>query len=367
MNLSIRNAAFTTAALVAFASTSGHAAVYDNSNGTGIWSDGLNWTGSNIADTAGETAQMNAAGIDVDSDFTLGLLQTNFGSAGFTSSGVGTLTLDRNAGGPGAVIANVSGGSATNMIIGSSIVIDNSAGGISWIRNQNNSGNSVTFAPSSSLVINSNIELVQAVGGSIVFNGPVSGGANIRVASNGVTFGPTADLSGHTGELVLFNNANITVDTAAGGSFYAGSKIQTNGTATLTLNEANVVDNQPLLGFAGGNLTMNVNGNQDFGNLNLGSAFMSIVLDDAVTSLDFLPSGAFSWSGGTLNIDNFKPGVIGFGFDGGLTNAQLSQITIDGLAPSSPLFLDGAGLLIPEPASMALFGLGLAMVGRRRR
>ncbi|MEM8494409.1 MAG: hypothetical protein AAF663_03370, partial [Planctomycetota bacterium] len=99
-------------------------------------------------------------------------------------------------------------------------------------------------------------------------------------------------------------------------------------------------------GFGGSpTLNLNVNSNQAFGNIALSGGNLNLTLGNGVTDLDFLPSAAFAWNGG-LNIDNFTPGVVGFGFDGGLTAQQLGLITIDGSAPASPLSLNDDGKLI---------------------
>lgn len=368
MNLATHTLSFTTAALIATVAGTAHAAVYTNANGTGLWSDSLNWTGGDIADNNTETAQLNPTSVDVDSDFTVNNVQNSFGTSTQTITGAGTLTIDRNAASGGPAISNVAGNAGGTMTVDTNVDINNTGGGISWIRNLNSASNVLAMGTNSVLNLGTAVEVVQAIGGSVQFNGTLTGNAALRITHNDVSFGATSDSPAYGGELVLFTNASVVADTAAGNVFFGGSKVQFNGNSSLTLNNENVIANTPLIGTSGTpTIDLNVNADQAFGNLALGSAYMNINLDSSVNNLTFLPSAAFDWTGATLNINNFKPAAIGFGFDGGLSAQQLSQITIDGAAPTFPLSLTTTGRLVPEPASLAMVAGGLGLVARRRR
>ncbi|MEM1026521.1 MAG: hypothetical protein AAGJ38_00385 [Planctomycetota bacterium] len=341
-----QSAVFATATLLAAFAVPGHAnSVFTNNGGTGLWSDSSNWNGGNVADN-GEVAQINPAGVEVDTAFTISRLQNSFGTQTQRIRGNGTLTIDTNAGSATQALVNVAGNAGGLMEVDTNVVVDNSQGAFSVIRNNNSGNNVLEFGDESTLTLNTNAEIQQGVGGAIQFNGAIAGGGNLRVLHNNVSFGATSDNSAFTGELVVQGNADLTVDTAAGNTFFGGSKLQVNGNATLTLNGEQVIANTPLIGFGGSpTLNLNVNSNQAFGNIALSGGNLNLTLGNGVTDLDFLPSAAFAWNGG-LNIDNFTPGVVGFGFDGGLTAQQIGLITIDGNAPASPLSLNEDGRLI---------------------
>ncbi|MEL6311443.1 MAG: hypothetical protein AAFQ17_03595, partial [Pseudomonadota bacterium] len=347
-----RTLAFTTASLLVACTGVAQAEVFNNNGGSGLWSDTANWTGGDIADDNTENAQINPPAVNVDNSFTIKGLNNSFGTALQTISGIGALTIDRNASGPGNGIRNVAGNAGGLMTIDTNIDIANSQGGITWIANNNSAGNVLAFGSSSTLTLTTRAEVVQAVGGSVEFNGELAGGDALRLNHNNVTFGATSNSPSYTGDIVFFNNASVVVDTAANNTFFGGTKLQVNGSSSLTLNNEGVLANEPQLAFSGTpTFNLDVNGDQAFGNLVLNNATVNLTLGAGVDDLDFLPSAAFSW-GGTLNINNFTSGVIGFGFDGGLDASQLSSITIDGQAPASPLFLDVNGKLVDQIASL---------------
>ena len=352
MNPASRTLVFTTATLLAAGGAVAQNAVFNNNGGSGLWSDVNNWNGGLIGDN-GEIAQINPAAAEVDGNFTIKRLQNSFGSQfPQTISGAGTLTVDANAGGTPQAIVNVAGAGGGTMVIDTNVVIDNSGAGFSQIRNNNSSGNILTLGSNSTLTLVTGAEVAQGAGGSINFDGSIAGNGNLRLIHNNVSFGATSDNPSHTGEMVFQGNTQVTVDTAAGNTFFGGAKFQVNGNATLTLNNENVIANTPLIGFGGTpTFNLNVNADQAFGNLALNSGIVDLTLGAGVDDLDFLPSSAFGWTG-SLNINNFTPGVVGFGFDGGLSAAQLGLITIDGLAPASPLLLDVDGKLVFDAVSV---------------
>lgn len=365
------------AAFVAASAGVADAAVYNNNNGTTLWSDAGNWASGVIGDN-GDSAQLNPAGvINVDDDFDISRLQNSSGTGDQTvqtvAAGSGSLTIDINSAATATAIRNVSLGTASTMTINTDVVINNTNAtpGFSEIRNNNNSGNALVFGANSTLGLTTNAEVTQAAGGTIQFNGSLEGAGTLRFNHNDVTFGATSDNGAYTGEMVFFNNANVTVDTAAGNTFYSGPKFQFNGTGAnmdLTLNSANVVDQSAIRVGGAPTVNLNVNADQTFGEIDLGGSTINLTLGAGVIDLDFGDSSALDWSGGTLNIVNFTEGVVGFSNMSGLTSQQLSQIKINGAAPQSMLLLDANGkLVVPEPGSLALLGLGATFMIRRKR
>ncbi|MEO0513848.1 MAG: PEP-CTERM sorting domain-containing protein [Planctomycetota bacterium] len=363
------------AAFVAANTGTAVAAVYNNNNGTTLWSDAGNWAGGTIGDN-GETVQLNPAGtINVDSDFDISRLQNSSGSGSQTiqtvAAGSGSLTINTNSASTATAIRNVSLGSPSTMTINTDIVINNTNAnpGFSEIRNNNNGGNALVFGAASTLDLTTDVVVVQAAGGTIEFNGSIEGAGNLRYTHNNVTFGATSNNSTFTGEMVILNGANITVNTASGNTFYSGPKFQFNGngaTMALTLNNADVVDQVNIRAGGAPTINLTVNANQTFGDVGLGGSTINLTLGAGVTDLDFGDSSGLSWAGGTLNIVNFTDGVVGFSNINGLTSQQLSQITIDGGAAALGLDVNGK-LVIPEPGSLALMGLGATFMIRRKR
>ncbi|MEM8494408.1 MAG: PEP-CTERM sorting domain-containing protein [Planctomycetota bacterium] len=368
MRLNSRNLALAAAGLM-FGAGTAHAAVFNNSSGDGLWSNANNWANGDIADSVGETAQINPSAAQVDANFTIGRLQNSFGTQTQTISGAGVLTVDAGTANAVDAIVNVRGATGGTITIDTGVTVNNGGGGITRMRNSNSSANVLAMGPSSTLNLATAAEVVQGAGGSVQFNGALAGTAALRFSHNNVSFGATSDSPNYAGELVFLNNANVTADTAGGNTFFGGQKFQVNGNASLTINNAGVLANTPNVALAGTpTFNLNVNGNQAFGNLILNNGAVNLTLGAGVTDVDFLPSGAFAWNG-SLNIDNFAPGIVGFGFDGGLSAAQLDLITVDGAAPVNPLTLDSEGKLVfvPEPGSLALLAGGWGLIAFRRR
>ncbi len=234
-------------------------------------------------------------------------------------------------------------------------------------------------------------------GGELILNGDVTfvgDGSNTHTT----TIAAIAATSGGGEGLVLLNgartfnigngaaNVDLAIEAAITDGTSAGALVKT-GLGTLALSGANTytgsttinagtlllgasnriadVSNLVLNGgtFATGGFsetlgTLDVNGNAtiDFGS--------------GASSLVFADSSALSWGASiSLSLINFTEGVdsIRFGTtSGGLTGAQLGQITINGLAAT----IDSGGYLtaIPEPSAFAaLAGLGgLLSAGARR-
>lgn len=142
MALASRTSRLLAVALTTACFGTAHAATFTNNGGTGLWSDPNNWTNSLIGDN-GEVAQINPAGAEVDSgsNFTISLLQNSFGTTTQRIRGVGTLTIDTNAAAATLAIANVAGNAGGNMNVDTNVVINNSQGAFSVIRNNNSANN----------------------------------------------------------------------------------------------------------------------------------------------------------------------------------------------------------------------------------
>jgi autotransporter-associated beta strand protein len=207
------------------------------------------------------------------------------------------------------------------------------------------------------------------VKGSVTNNDSGSGTATLTVSST--TSDSTFDgliTDGATAKVALTKAGVGTSLTLTGDNTYTGATTVSGG--TLALGAADRIANASNLVLSGG--TFATNGfSEDMGTLLL-SDNSTIDLGAGASDLSFLDSSGEAWADSiVLSILNFDEGVdsIRFGTDAsGLTEAQLSQITLNG----SSAFLDASGYLsaVPESGSFALMGgflaLGYVLVRRRR-
>lgn len=341
---------------------------WDNGGVGNAWSNPTNWVGDNVPDNNTETAAFVGAAnvdIDVDQDFTIKDYTDGFGGAGFTHTlyGAGTLTIDVNNTGNADGIKNSTGNAGGTLRFNGNVAINNSGGGRTYVRNNNSSGNTTLFDTGSTLTLNSLLQTVTSAGGNIQFNGALaSSSANLVIGSDNVSFGVGHDSSGFGRDVVFNAGAKLAID--GGTVLNSGRKIQVNGSGELELNGENAINDANLVVGGANNLLIDANSNQDdMGFLIIGSGTVTLDLAAGVSGLAFDDSSAKTWGTGALVISNFTAGVVSFGTDaGGLLAGQLGKIQAYDAGGSlvSGLSLDGAGSVIPEPATIGLIGLASA-------
>jgi hypothetical protein len=338
----------------------------------GVWSDPAKWTASNVPNTNGKQAQFSGATnvtIDVDQNFTINSFIDGFSAGGATLGGSGLLTIDRNQTATAVGIENATGNAGGTLRITGNVAISNSAStgtnGITTIRNANSAANTVLFDANSTLTVNTPLQTVAGAGGQIQLNGTLAtSGSNIQINSTNVTLGAGHSSVNFERDFVMFANSKLTVNDAAAGSVLSATqKFQVNGNnATLELNGANSINSANFVVGGANSFLLDINANQlTLGSITIGTGILTIDIANGVTSVQFANSSANFWDTGTIQIPEFREGLVRFGTDAtGLTASQLFAINGGGLS------LDQAGFLtavapIPEPSTYALMALGLGM------
>lgn len=337
---------------------------WDGGGGNNIWSVPENWAGDNTPDNNTESAAFQGGAhvaINVDQNFTIQSYIDGYGGEGYTNTlyGAGTLTIDRNKNGWPAIL-NATGNGGGTLRLNGGININNSAGGNTLVRNDNSAGNTTLFDTNSKLTLSTVLQTSQGAGGTIQFNGQLlSSSANLVVGSDNVSFGDGHDSSAFGRDIVLNSGAKMAVE--GGTVLNSNRKFQINGDGELELNAANAINDANIVVALGNNLLIDANSNQgDMGVLLFDSGTVTLDLAESVSAFAFDDSSAQSWGAGALVISNFTAGVVSFGSDaGGLTAGQLSQVSAydSGGSLVGGLSLDGAGALIPEPATLGLISL----------
>ncbi len=331
---------------------------FNNQGGDLLWSNPANWS-LNVVPNTTNTGQVRLPLLVesvVDTDITISKIQTIFSTQGdvAVAGGANTLTIDVGA---NAVqgIENVSNENISLMFKGNLTINNSTSAGIAntLMRNQNGSGNSITFTDTSVLNLLTPLEARSGSSANFSFNGSLAGTAPLRVNANTIsTFGSTSNNPGYGGDLVWVGaNAVVVVNTADDNTFLpTGRKIQVNAiNGSIEVNGVNVFDGNISIN---GDRTFdfNLNENQDnIGTITFagGSAdgTLNFNLGPNVTNATFSDTSAEAWNNGTLNITNYAEGVLRFGTDNtGLTAAQLSQITTD--SGGGPVGLDSNGFLV---------------------
>jgi hypothetical protein len=308
-----------------------------NWDGGGVgnnWSNPTNWVGDNVPDNNTESAAFVGAAnvaINVDTNFTIQSYTDGFGGEGFTNTlyGAGTLTIDRNQNGfPALLNATGNGGGTLRLNVNGGIVINNSAGGNTLVRNDNSSGNVTLFDTGSKLTLATVLQTANGAGGSIHFNGQfLSSSANLVIGSDNVSFGEGHNSSSFGRDIVFNAGGKLVVD---GGTVLAPfRKFQVNGSASMELNGTNSINGANIVVDGANNLMVYVNADQDnLGFLKFGTGTVTLDLADGISGISFADSSAQTWGAGALVISNFISEVIQFGTNStGLTAGQLSQTT----------------------------------------
>ncbi len=140
--------------------------------------------------------------------------------------------------------------------------------------------------------------------------------------------------------------------------------------STLQINyDDQVATDMGLIG-AGATWDLNGNNNKNTGTLRFNNDASFDFTDAAGEALWFADSSSKVWgSDDILDLDGFvfDTDELRFGTDAnGLTSTQLGLIRVDGESVSG-LALDSGGYLIPEPATLGLFGIAASMLLIARR
>ena len=318
---------------------------FKNGAGDQKWSTAGNWVQNRVPEITDKVIIDTTGTSILDQSYTIQQLQSN---RTHTVTGTETLTIDRGVPQWGILLVAPD---SSHLLIDCPVVFNNTGGGQLYLQ-ANNNYNTIEMGPNSSLELISRGQTAGTGDGSgVLFNGPITGSGPLFFGPNtkGNEFGPTADLSGHTGEIRFIKSCAITINMADDAIFSnAGQRIQSNGTDNvMTVNSANVL-NGYILVVAGKDLTMNINADQ--------TAMDSIVLGDGsslvvnvgndVEELVFGDCSSCNWGTGTVTFTAADENVIYFGENAdALTSAQLAQITVNG---ETPIGLDEFGAFIFE-------------------
>ncbi|MDF3056303.1 MAG: hypothetical protein K0R17_518 [Rariglobus sp.] len=196
--------------------------------------------------------------------------------------------------------------------------------------------------------------------------------ANVQLSGSGTLGDEVTGVIGNgagAGKVALIK-AGAGTWTLSGNNTYTGTTTVSEG--TLALGAANRIADASNLVLSGGTFATGGFG-ETLGTLSL-TANSTIDLGSGASALVFSASNGIAWTSlTTLNIVNFNTGTdsVRIGTSAaGLTETQLSQITINGFEA----LIDSQGYLsfaaIPEPSTYAVMLGGLALAGvmiRRRR
>lgn len=304
-----------------------------------LWSNPGNWAGGVVPD--GNDVNVSFLGaanvaIDVDGNYTIQSYLDGFGGPGFThtlysSTGMGSLTIDSNSSTTALGINNGTGPSGGTLRFNGDLIIDNSdaSGAVTTIRNSNSAGNILLFDNNCRLTLLTRLQTIQGVGGDIFFDCTfLPSDANLLIGSNNVSFGPGHSSANFGQDIVLFSDAKLAID--GGTVLNTGRKFQINGSgAELELNAADAINDANVIVGGTNSLLLDVNTNQPtMGVVSINDGTLTIDLDPAVTNLSFKNSAAQAWgAGGTVTITGFEENTIRFGTDDtGLTASQLAAI-----------------------------------------
>jgi hypothetical protein len=168
----------------------------------------------------------------------------------------------------------------------------------------------------------------------------------LKLASGNATFGESA--INNCNVPLEVNNCNLTVNTT---NLMSSGVIRSTWDSTITINTDDAVRGNPDLN-PRSLFIFNFNGNIDLGVFELeaggdGTRVIVLNLGADVEYLTFEDTSAEDWGDETLQINDFRSGIIRFGTDqNGLTDVQLAKITADG-AGEDGVELDANGYLVP--------------------
>lgn len=298
-----------------------------------LWSNALNWSDGNVPDTSSVRARFNLGGdvlINIDQDFTINRYIDGGAGEGNTHSlyGEGILTIDANntVVGESIGIDNATVGDGGTFRIGNgNIVIQNSQGTATTMRNLNSSSNRILFDTGSSLTINTLFRTVAGSGGRIDFNGVFApSSANFQIGSGNVYFGEGHNSANFGADIVMLGNSKLTI---TGGTVLSpGQKFQLNGNGEIGLHSENSINGAFIVLGGGNNLYLDVNANQEnIGYIHINNGQLTIDVDAAVSNVSFGNSYFQNWGSGSVVVTGFKEETIRFGTHGaGLRASQLA-------------------------------------------
>ncbi len=344
------------------------------SGGNNLWSTPGNWADDNVPDNNTESAAFVGAAnvaINVDTNFTIQYYADGYGGAGFTNTlyGAGDLTIDRGLNYYPCIL-NATGPDGGTLRLNCDLIITNSAGGATLVRNDNSSGNVTVFDSYCDLTINTTLQTSQGAGGSILFNNTFSSSlANLVIGSDNVVFGADHSSSSFGRDIVFNANSKLAVD---GGTVLAAfRKFQVNGTdSELELNSENALNGPNVIVSGSSDFLIDINAAQDdIGYLKFYDGIVTLDLDAAVTNVvAFDDSSAQTWGTGGVVISNFMPNIIRFGTDAnGLTSSQLASFSaydVNGIEVSD-LAIDSSGYLtgtVTPPAASPIGDIDLELI-----
>lgn len=347
--------------------TLGFSQAYNGQGNDDLWSNPNNWNNQTIVSEGAIVNIWNLpTNIDVDVTGTYKFLTNlNARTVDFTFTGIGnnTLTIDNGN-------TNTQWGGQTTaygirhqttakqtVTINCNITFNNSEAGYTSLRLDGNTENSMIFGENSVLnligggagVIWSDQNLASR---EFYFNGEITGTKTFLFGSGSAIFGATSNNPNYTGNMTLTANSHVTVNTEnvfLDGT--NGNRIQSNGGGTIIFNTANSLTNGVDISVKPNKIVdvqfnANQNGLGQFIFLDGGSGEINLTIGTDVTELQFETQQNQDWKTGTLNIINFKNGVLKFGpNNSGLTEDQLGKIKIDGQTPTEALAIDSDGSL----------------------
>lgn len=327
-----------------------------------LWSNALNWAGGDIPDSNTVRARFNLnddVAINIDQDFTINRYIDGASGEGRTHTlfGEGLLTIDVNNSvvGESIGIDNATTGDGGTLRIGDgSILIHNSQGTATTMRNLNSSSNQILFDTGSTLTINTLFRTVSGAGGRIDFNGTFAPSpSNLQIGSSNVYFGEGHNSSEFDAEIVMLGNSKLTIN--GGTVLSSGNRFQLNGNGEIVLNAADTINGANIALGGANNLYLDVNADQsNFGHITVGGGTLTIDVDPDVDHLNFARSYFQNWDNGGVQITGFREGTIRFGTDGaGLNRDQLAAIA------GGPYSLTAEGYLtLDEVSHWARFAIG---------
>jgi autotransporter-associated beta strand protein len=295
--LAVRHSArfFLAAVVLFFISGNRMSAQTWNTNASGTWGVGANWTGGSVPNAVDATATLGSVitanrVVTVSSPVTLGNLILNDNNR-YTVTG-STLTFDVTSGSAGISASGAGGGGGGHAISSAISLNDNlavnrdSAGALAITGAISNNGNSITVNASNSVVF----------GGAVSGAGGFIKNGNATVTLNGAaanTFTGTTQVN--NGTLSLSKSTGIT---AVAGNLTIGDGTGAAGSAGVAVASNEQIANTSAVTIASdGRLTLNSSRTETIGALNATSGTASVVLSTGSTLYvgnGTAPAGSFA-------------------------------------------------------------------------